>query len=180
MKRLAHIDQRGGLPGSCALKFLARKRSLSNWVKVRRAWKQEAGAALLEFSLIVPIVALMFLAVVDFGIAISQAMTVEDAARAGAEYGTIAGKATDYTGMTNAAINAANGLVGFSVVSPTPETWCSCTPGGSVVSCSSTCSGANPVEYVQVQTAATVQVLAGYPGIPSSFALTGLAVMRVQ
>ena len=179
MKLPGHLRSRLKRRGGCAWGVSPSQGRPAGRGLASAAFRQDAGAALLEFSLIVPIVALMFLAVVDFGIAISQAMTVEDAARAGAEYGTIAGNANDYTGMTDAATTAANGLAGFTVT-PAPTTWCSCTPGGTVVSCSSTCSGANPVEYVQVQTAASVQVLAGYPGIPSSFALKGLAVMRVQ
>lgn len=143
--------------------------------------RSDTGAALLEFSLIVPIVALMFMAVVDLGIAIAQGMTVEDAARAGAEYGTIAGNQSNISGMQNAAINAANGMAGFTA---TATTWCTCTAGGSAVACTTSIAACGAygiqIEYVQVQTSATVQVLAGYPGLPSSFALTGLAVLRVQ
>ncbi len=142
-----------------------------------RIAKSEDGSALLEFSLIVPIMALIALAIVDLGLAIVQGMTVEDAARAGAEYGSLAGNATNTTGMRAAAITAANGLAGFTA---NATTWCSCTPGGSVVSCSSTCTSLTPVRYVQVQTSASMPVLIGWTNITSSFPLSGTAVLRVQ
>ena len=138
----------------------------------------ESGSALLELSLVLPMVLFIFLGIVDIGLAISESMTVEDAARAGAEYGALIGNETNITGMQNAASVAANGLPGFQA---TATSWCSCSPNGSVVSCSSTCSGStNPLQYVQVQTGATVNAIYGYPGLPASFALTGFAALRVQ
>jgi Flp pilus assembly protein TadG len=119
----------------------------------------ETASALLEFSLLVPLVVIMFLGVVDFGVAIAQAMTVQDAARAGAEYGTIAGNVPNTAngwatnGMQTAATTAANGLVGFNT--PVATTWCSCTAGGSHVGCTSSvtaCSGG-----IQVQSVLRVQ-----------------------
>jgi Flp pilus assembly protein TadG len=135
----------------------------------------ETASALLEFSLLVPLVVIMFLGVVDFGVAIAQAMTVQDAARAGAEYGTIAGN------VPNTANGwAANGLVGFNT--PVATTWCSCTAGGSHVGCTSSvtaCSGGIQVQYVQVQTSANVQLLVNFYGT-TSLTVNGLAVLRVQ
>jgi Flp pilus assembly protein TadG len=142
-----------------------------------RPARSEAGAALLEFSLIVPLVILMFLGVVDLGLAIAQAMTVEDAARAGAEYGTLPGKGSDAAGMQIEATNVASGLAGFTAKA---STWCSCTPGGAASSCTTWCGTAIPIKYVEVDTSATMQILVGWPGLPTSFALTGLAIQRIQ
>ena len=137
------------------------------------------GSSLLEFSLIVPLVVFMFLGVVDLGLAITQAMVVTGAAEAGALYGTLAGNTSDFAGMTTAATNSANGLSGFTVTNA--SNWCSCTSAGTAVSCSSSCSNsASPIEYVQVQTSATVSVIANYPGLPTSIALKGSSIMRVQ
>jgi Flp pilus assembly protein TadG len=139
----------------------------------------EGGGSLLEFALIVPLLVFIILGIVDLSLAISQSMVVTQAAEAGATYGTLAHNQSDYTGMQTAAINASNGLSGFSVAPP--FNWCSCTSGGSAVSCSSSCAGsASPIMYIQVQTSATVQVLVGYPGLPSSFSLTGTSILRVQ
>ncbi len=142
--------------------------------------RSEKGSALLEFSLIVPLLVLMFVGVVDFGLAISQAITVTQAAEAGAQYGTLAGNTADFPGMVSAATRAANGLSGFSVT-PYPYAWCSCTPAGTVVSCSSSCSNsASPIEYIQVGTTATVSVLANYPGLPTTITIVGRSILRVQ
>ena len=137
----------------------------------------EAGAALLEFSLIVPLVVLMFLGVVDFGIAIEDGMRVVDAARAGAEAGVIPPNVSNIPTMQTAATNVGGSLPGFTVVA---SRWCSCTPGGSVSSCTSWCGSSIPIKYVEVDTTASVPVLMGYPGIPSNFSLTGLAILRIQ
>jgi Flp pilus assembly protein TadG len=138
----------------------------------------EEGVSLLEFALIVPILVFIVFGVVDLSLVIGQSMVVTQAAEAGAAYGTLAGNQNDSTGMKNAATNAANGLSGFSV---TEINWCSCTSGGSAVGCSSSCpDSASPIMYVKVQTSATEQVLVSYPGLPSSFVLNGISILRVQ
>jgi Flp pilus assembly protein TadG len=139
----------------------------------------EEGAGLLEFALVVPTLILILFGVVDLGLVFEQSILVTQAATAGAAYGTLAGKQNDYSGMTAAATNAANGLSGFSVTSAT--SWCSCTSAGSAVGCSTVCAGsASPIMYVQVQTSATEPVLVGYPGISPSFVLKGNSILRVQ
>ena len=144
--------------------------------------RSEEGSSLLEFALILPLVLLLFIGVVDLGFAVAESMSVEDAARAGAEYGSLPGKSNDLVGMQSAAQNAANGL---STLQVTASNWCSCTPNGSAVSCTSTCPG-NPVEYVQVQTSATVSTVLGvstilnYTGFPSTLTLQGFSALRVQ
>lgn len=146
----------------------------------------DAGSALLEFSLLVPLVVIMFLGVVDFGVAIGQGMTVQDAARAGAEYGTIAANVPtaangwDTSGMQTAATTAANGLVGFNA--PVATTWCTCTVGGGQVGCTNSvaaCPAGIQIQYVQVQTSANVQLLVNFYGT-TSLTVNGLAVLRVQ
>jgi Flp pilus assembly protein TadG len=142
-------------------------------------WRSEKGVSLLEFALVAPMLLLFAFGVVDLGLVIAQSIVVTQAAEAGAAYGTLAGNQNDYAGMTTAATNAANGLSGFSVVSAT--SWCSCTSGGLAVACSGSCAGsASPIMYVQVQTSATEQALASFPGLPSSFVLTGNSILRVQ
>jgi Flp pilus assembly protein TadG len=139
----------------------------------------EEGVSLLEFALIVPILVFIVLGVADLSLVIAQSVIVTQAAEAGAAYGTLAGNHNDFAGMTAAATNAANGLSGFSVTSV--SNWCSCTSGGSAVGCSSSCAGsASPIMYVQVQTSATEQVLASYPGLQSSFLVQGISILRVQ
>ena len=140
----------------------------------------EAGSSLLEFSLILPIVVFMFAGIIDFGLAITQGMTVSQAAQVGAQYGTLPGDSANFTGMAAAATAAANGLSGFTVTAA--NAW-SCPPGGLPTSSTApTCTNAQgtAVKYVVVKTSATINVLFGYTGLPSKFALTGFSAMRVQ
>ena len=140
--------------------------------------RSEEGSALLEFSLIVPLVVFMFLGVVDLGLVIAQSMTVSQAAESGASYGTLAGNGTDTAGMQAAATKTANGMSGFKV---TATTWCSCTSAGSATGCSSSCPGsASPIQYVQVQTSAPASLIAKYPGLPTAIQLMGSSILRVQ
>jgi Flp pilus assembly protein TadG len=144
-----------------------------------RSKGNEEGSSLLEFSLMLPILVFIVLGIVDLSQAITQSIVVTQAAEAGAAYGTLAGNQSNYSGMQTAAVNAANGLSGFNP--PVATNWCSCAAGGTAVSCSSSCSGsASPIMYVQVQTSATEQVLPSYPGLPASFSLNGISILRVQ
>jgi hypothetical protein len=114
---------------------------------------------------------------VDYGLMIQQAMQVTEAAAAGAAYGAIPGNLKNFSGMQTAATNTASGVSGFSVTATNVFT---CTPGGASVASSATCSGyGTPIEYVQVQTSATVNPLLSWVGI-SSRTLTATASFRVS
>jgi Flp pilus assembly protein TadG len=137
----------------------------------------ESGSALIELAMLLPVLTGFFLGGVGLSFAISEAMTVSQAAEAGALYGSLAGNNTDLSGMQNAATNAAGGLSGFQAVA---TNFCSCTAGGSVVSCSSSCPSGTQFEYVKVQTSATVPMLTQFPGLGSAANLSGLSVLRVH
>ena len=143
-----------------------------------RLLRSEDGSALLEFSLILPIVIFMFIGMINLAVAIEQGIVVSEAAEEGTRYGTLSSKSTDLIGMQNAAIAAASRLSGFSA---TATTWCSCVPAGAVVNCSNSCPGSSPPDkYIQVQTSATIQALTNYPGLAADFALKGFSALRVQ
>ena len=150
--------------------------------------RSEEGSSLLEFSLILPLVLLLFLGVVDLGFAVAEAMSVEDAARAGAEYGSLTfasgNSSANIANIEAAAQNAAGSLVTLNW-STAPSYWWSCN--GSPVASTSACGSAGyPVEYVQVQTSATVNTILGvttvlnYVGLPTSLTLQGFSALRVQ
>ncbi len=137
----------------------------------------QSGSALVEFALCVPVLVLVFMGVVDYGLMLQQEMQISQAAAAGAAYGAIPGNQEDFTGMQTAAQNAAPGVSGFAAVATDVYT---CTPGGAAVVSTATCSGyGTPIEYVQLRTSATVPPLLAYSGI-SSLPLSGKALYRVQ
>ena len=66
-------------------------------------------------------------------------------------------------------------------VTATATNYCACTPGGTSLSCGSSCSGySSPLEYVKVQTTGTVRALFPYPGISGTFDLTATCILRVR
>ena len=137
----------------------------------------DGGSALIEFSLLLPVLVFLFVGVADYGLEMEQAMQIVEAATAGASYGAINGNQKDVTGMQNAAKNSAVGVHGFTV---NASNVFSCTPGGTPVTSATICTGyGTPVEYVKVTTGATVPTLLAFPGMPTSLIQQQTAVYRV-
>jgi Flp pilus assembly protein TadG len=140
--------------------------------------KSQKGSALVELGLIFSLIMLLLMGVIDFALVTQQAMVVSEAAYAGAQYGAISGNSSNFTTMQNIATSSAKGVSGFSA---TASNWCSCSPGGTSVSCSSTCTSyGTPIMYVQVLTSATASVLFKYTGVPLTVPLHGFCILRVQ
>lgn len=142
-----------------------------------RAFIDDSGSAILEFSLVLPLLVFMLAGIVDIGFAIQESMVISGAAHAGTAYGSITGNYADLQGMQNASNAAAQGVASFS---SSASQWCACSPNGSVTSCSSSCSNGFPLVYVQVKTSATLPAVLNYPGLPGSFSLSGLSAVRVR
>jgi Flp pilus assembly protein TadG len=139
--------------------------------------RSERGVATVEFALFLPILAFLFIGIVDYALEIQETLQIQEAASAGAAYGVIPGNQENFTGMQTAAANAAPGVSGFSATATNIFT---CSPGGATVTSSTSCSGyGTPIKYVVVSTSATVPALLTYPGIPSSLTLHGSATFRV-
>ncbi len=133
---------------------------------------------LVEFLLLIPLMALLFFGVIDFGRVYNAYICLSDAAFAGAAYGASSSQSTNYSGMETAAANDSAGLSGFA---STATKYCACSPGGTSVSCATTCTGyGTPVAYVSVTTSASVPMLFHYTGVGGSFSLQSTAVLRVQ
>ncbi len=139
----------------------------------------ERGSSLVELAFLLPLLSFLLLGVIDFGRAYYLSIEVTNAAYAGAEYGTQ--YPSDTTGMTTAANNDAHDI--SAGVSPVATYGCECSDlsGTASASCATqpTCTGgATVVSYVKVTTSYTYNTMFHWPGIPSSFALTGSAKMR--
>lgn len=66
---------------------------------MRDANRSQSGQSLLEFALVLPVLALMLLGIVDFGQIFSRWLVVEHAARDAARYASLGGSADQATTM---------------------------------------------------------------------------------
>lgn len=80
------------------------------WRAVQRAGRRQAGQALVEFALVLPVLLLILMAIFDFGRLFYSALAVRHAAREGARYGIV--HASDDEGIRQRVREAAVGLEG--------------------------------------------------------------------
>jgi Flp pilus assembly protein TadG len=136
------------------------------------------GQALIEFAFIILVMTLLALGTVNFALAVHSNMLVVEAAQEGALYSSFN---TYSSGQTTSAQQAATTAgLGASGIAATGTTFCTCTPGGSTVSCSSACGSDQPMMYVQMTTSYTFNSLFRFSTLPSSMAQQSVAVMPVQ
>jgi Flp pilus assembly protein TadG len=137
------------------------------------------GQSAVELAVAVPVLVLLLLAGADFARLFYTYTAVENAARAGAQYGSQSViTAADGNGMIAAANADGSNVTGLTV----NANQCTCESStSSVASCSANyCSDNSQATYVVVNTQAPFHTIVSYPGIPSSLTLSGQAVMQVQ
>jgi Flp pilus assembly protein TadG len=137
------------------------------------------GQSAVELAIAVPVLALLLLGAADFGRVFFMGIAVNNAARAGAQYGSqTVITAADVSGMQAAATTDGSNIPSLTATA----SQCTCeSPRGSVAACSDSYCDANATAtFVEVDTSATFSTLVNYPGIPHSMTLTGKAVMQVQ
>jgi Flp pilus assembly protein TadG len=73
--------------------------------------KQERGQAMVEFALVLPLLCVVLLGVIQFGIAFNNYLTLTDAVRVGARQGAVSRLASDPRGATEKKVrDTASGL----------------------------------------------------------------------
>jgi Flp pilus assembly protein TadG len=144
----------------------------------RNRRRTQSGSALIEFSLSFSLIAMLGIAAVSFGMAVQASVVVADAANAGAAYGAN----STYNSVSTTAIQqvALSSGTGVKNLTATAIIWCTCSPGGSVVSCSSACGTDQPLAYVQVTTSASFPNFFHYGGLPATFTITSICTMPVD
>jgi len=137
----------------------------------------ERGQNLLEFALVVPIILLLLVGAIEIGRLAYLSILVNNAAHAGVQYGAQnLATASDNTGMQIAALDDGQNISGLTAAA---SHYCTCADGSSS-SCQPTdCAGSHRLVYVQVNTTGQFHSLVAYPGLPSSYTVSGEAVMRV-
>ncbi len=79
---------------------------MTNPVKKRLKIRNEQGQAMTEFALVLPILALLLFAVIQFGIVFNNYVQLTDATRAGARKASVSRELADPVGTTVAAVRA--------------------------------------------------------------------------
>ena len=143
----------------------------------------EAGVALLEFALVVPLLMLLLIGLIETGRFAYYSILVGNAARAGVQYGA----QSTTTALENGAIQLAATNDGQSVSGLTAVASHSCqcwngttaSPDPATAAPRACPAGYHQLIYVQVNTAGIMQPLFHYPGLPQQFNVSAQAVMRV-
>jgi Flp pilus assembly protein TadG len=140
---------------------------------VRAFARCESGTSVVEFAVVLPLLALVLTGLIDFGRYTYDGILAANAARAAVQYGAQnLEKAADTAGMQSAGLTDAKNLSGLTVTA-TPY----CVINGSVAA---SCTAAGAVAYVKVVASGVFSPLVKYPGVPSSVTVTGSAIMRVE
>jgi Flp pilus assembly protein TadG len=137
------------------------------------------GGALVELALVVPIVTTLVLGAAEFARLAYAGIEISNAARAGVAYGSqSSATASDIAGMQSAATNDVPNVVG--VTATASQFWsCSNAPATQSSTPPTCTTGNHLLNYVQVRTTGTVNPIIHIPGLPSTFTLRGMAIMRV-
>jgi len=145
------------------------------------------GQSATEFAFALPVLALLLVVTTDFARVFFVSIAVNNAARAGAQYGSQSNTtAADSSSIKQAACNDYGITTLANCITALNPTATQCTCGTATVSdpaCSgnSYCQNApSQANYVVVNTSATFNTILNYPGVPSSITLSGQAIMQVQ
>jgi Flp pilus assembly protein TadG len=148
----------------------------------RRSAASEAGGALIESALVLPILLLLLTGATEFAMAAYGAIEVTNAANAGADYGAASAIAAQDTAGIQLAANT--DATNVPLASPTVTRTYTCSlPGSALLGTapSLTCSNGAAVETIlTVGTQSTYSPPVHWPGLPSTFTLRGQAVRKVS
>jgi Flp pilus assembly protein TadG len=140
--------------------------------------KTQSGSALIEFALSFASLVMLGIGAVSFGLAVRNGVVVANAASAGAAYGANSTyNAVNTATMQQVALNTDSTIQNLTA---TAIYWCTCSPGGSVVSCSSACGTDQPMYYVQVTASATYSNFFHYGGLPATLTIKSACIMPVD
>ena len=143
---------------------------------LRRIGRCRSGTAAIETAAMLPLFAVMLAGLFDFGSSVMNAMALEAAARAGAQYALT--QPSDTTGI--AAVVSAATRLDATTLTITSSNACECPDGSSVDCTSGTCgAGVTLVRFVTIQVTQPFTSLMPYPSFMRPTQLSGTAVVRV-
>lgn len=150
-----------------------KRMTLNGWCKGQSS--AEVGVAMIVLSL-------LLLVTTDLGRLFYTQITVNDAARAGVQYGAQSlVNAADTSGIKTAVTNDSSNIT-LSSGNPVVNQ-CTCISSSTTVTqCSASyhCSDNPGATYITVTVAAPFRTVASYPGLPNPVTLVGTAEMQVM
>jgi Flp pilus assembly protein TadG len=134
-----------------------------------RLWASEDGFSAVELGFIAPILLMLLLGVLDFGMAFWEQMQIANAADAGAQWAM--SNTFNESTITNIVTDATN-LSGAIRVDPAPIQLCGCATGssvtygyGSIGNCTSCPDGTTAQTYIVVNTRICYATLFKWPAL---------------
>lgn len=144
-------------------------------------FQSDKGVAAIEFALIAPILCLLLLGVIDYGIYFNERMRMEDLARATAQYAVQGGDPDD--AMTNVAEGSdvyTDAAADGQTITSSAEEVCECA-AGVAVACTDTCiDGSYVRHYFQVEMERPYAPLFPYPGIAENLTIRGYSRLQFE
>jgi Flp pilus assembly protein TadG len=163
------------------------------WMRaICRRLRSQSGSAMVELAVIVSILGVpLLIGTGQMGLIVYDSIEVSNAAYVGAEYGMQSLTFAANTAQIVAAARAeAADFSGTSVtVTPTIYYACALAVGGTQYTgtnaqsnATAACTGSNnrAVEFIKVTTSVPVTPVIRCPGLPTTYTLTGSAVMEVE
>lgn len=158
---------------------------------LRRSARDERGSALVELAIFVSFFATpLLLGTADMGFLVYDSIEITNAAHAAAIYGMQSSTfAANTTGMTSAGQMEAADFGTAVTVTPTTYYACATAVGGTQytgtnaqATATAACTGSSnhALQFVQVNTSASVTPPIRFPGLPVSFTVRGTSVMEVE
>jgi Flp pilus assembly protein TadG len=148
-------------------------------MKTKTSFKPEAGSVLVEVAIMLPFLILLVLGAVDFSRVFFAAIELNNAVRAGAEYG--ARTTATATNTANIQSTVTGDAANLSGVVATSTSYCTCPGSSATVGCATTCAGyGKPKLYVSVTGTYTWDSLVNWPGLEETVALTRTVIMRAK
>jgi Flp pilus assembly protein TadG len=144
-----------------------------------------SGQSMLEVALCLPLFLLLILGTMEIANIAWSAIQVQNAAHAGAQFGSQSrAAASDSTDIATAAKNDAPRLSSSMIVTSSSACQCIDTSTGNTAGSGCTTLTQCPAPYtimeqVQVNTSAAVTPIVHYPGLPASYTLRGRAILDV-
>ena len=147
---------------------------------------RETGAAFVELVVTLPVLVALLVGTADFARVFYTSIELQNAARAGAQYGASnRGASGDFAGMASVATSSVN-IGGVSVPVATRVCECAMADGSfpNTVDCTADPVAVCPspkfrVITVTVTAQGTYSMIARYPGIPRTLTIERTSVMRV-